>query len=127
MDKYSALVGNSWGEPAGGPQAVEIDGVPATLDFSFVFNRSGPVRLELVQEIPGTIWTPGAGVHHLGFWSDDVDGESETLTREGYPVTVGIFIDPSAPPMVTYHQGFGGVYFELVSTSLRPVIEALWA
>jgi hypothetical protein len=30
-------------------------------------------RLELLQTVPNTVWTPAdSGVHHIGYWSDDV-------------------------------------------------------
>jgi hypothetical protein len=127
MKRYSALVGDDWSEVAGGPQPVKVDGVAGSLDFGFCFSRQGPVRIELVRAMPGTIWTAGAGVHHLGFWSDDVAGESARLTAQGCGLLVAIHVDIDQPPMATYHQGFGNVYIELVSTEVREFLEAMWS
>jgi hypothetical protein len=123
---YGPLVGHSWSDQAGGPQPCVVDGVRTTLDFGFMFSRGNGVRIELVRQIPGTIWTTGAGVHHLGFWSDDVAAESSALTQGGCPLTVAIHMDDAEPPIATYHHGFGGVYIELVSTSVREYLESLW-
>ncbi len=58
-----------------------------TLDLRFTYSVSVP-RLELIQSMPGTLWVPAptSGVHHVGYWSDDVASDGDLLATRGYAV-----------------------------------------
>ena len=67
-----------------------------------VYSGADP-RLELLQTVPGTVWTPAdSGVHHIGYWSDDVESDLATLES-------------------------GGPRIELVSRNMEPFIAYWWA
>ena len=53
--------------------------------FRFVYSAEGPVHMELVQEMPGSLWVTngGAGLHHLGYWSADIDADGAALEAGG--------------------------------------------
>ncbi len=54
-----------------------------TIPMKMVYSGAEP-RLELLQTVPGTVWTPAdSGVHHLGYWSDDVENDLATLESNG--------------------------------------------
>ncbi|GAA1510890.1 VOC family protein [Nocardioides humi] len=58
-----------------------------TMEVGAVYSRSGPVHYELLQQHPGGLWAD-LGLHHLGYFTDDLPGEIERLcaagaTREG--------------------------------------------
>jgi hypothetical protein len=128
MDEYGALFGVDWGQRMISEVPVELTpGERAPLAFDAIYSSSGPMHVELVQQIPGTIWKVGGGLHHIGFWSDDVDGEAETLAAAGHPVVAALFPDPDGPRMITMHQGPQGMFVELVASAVRPMIEAMWA
>lgn len=91
--EYERLLGVRWGfssesaKPEGTPDEMPVlfpDGF-RTVDFQFAYSEQGPHRLELVQMIPGTIWTVDlAGhAHHVGYWCDDIVGVSRALTEAG--------------------------------------------
>ena len=46
------------------------------LDLRFAYSATEP-RLEIIRSVPGSLWVPapGSGIHHLGYWSDDVEHE----------------------------------------------------
>ena len=56
--------------------------------MKMVYSGAEP-RLELLQTVPGTVWTPAdSGVHHLGYWSDDVESDLATLESNGMTLEV---------------------------------------
>ncbi len=81
------------------------------------FARVGPAEIELVQCIEGRIFqsrfldTWGEGIHHIGFYVDDVDTEVKKLTAQGAKVFV------HDPGRFAYLDagGVGGAIFELIA------------
>jgi len=84
----------------------------ARLAFAFL----GPLQIELVQPVEGRIFqsrfldTFGEGLHHLGFYVDDVDGEASNLVARGAKLLL------TDPGNFAYLEsgGPGGVIFELM-------------
>ena len=82
------------------------------------FANLGPLHIELVQCTEGRIlqsrfldnW--GEGVHHIGFYVDDVDAEAENLVAQGAKILIRdpgrfAYLDASGPDT-------GGAIFELM-------------
>ena len=84
----------------------------ARLAFAYL----GPLQIELVQPVEGRIFqsrfldTFGEGLHHLGFYVDDVDGEASNLVAQGAKLLI------TDPGNFAYLEsgGPGGVIFELM-------------
>lgn len=84
----------------------------ARLAFAYL----GPLQIELVQPVEGRIFqsrfldTFGEGLHHLGFYVDDVDGEASNLVARGAKLLI------TDPGNFAYLEsgGPGGVIFELM-------------
>ena len=98
-----------------------------TIDLRFTYSVSVP-RIELIQSIPGTLWTPaaGSGIHHLGYWSDDLPSDSSLLQERGYALeAAGARDDGTA--IWAYHRGAVGPRIELVSRELLPFMEQWWS
>jgi len=80
------------------------------------FAYLGPVQVELVQPVEGRIFQSrfldnfGEGLHHLGFYVDDVDGEVSNLVAQGVKLLL------TDPGNFAYLEsgGPGGVIFELM-------------
>ena len=80
------------------------------------FASLGSVTLELIQPIEGRIFhsefldSHGEGLHHLGFYVDDVDAEAANLVEQGCSVL------SSLPGVYAYMDtgGPGGVIFEVI-------------
>ena len=79
-------------------------------------------RLEIIQAVPGTLWEPaaGSGIHHLGYWSDDVAADSAALEERGYALE-------AAGQVWAYHRNPAGPRIELVNRVVQPGMEAYWA
>ncbi|WP_067887854.1 VOC family protein [Nocardia vaccinii] len=86
VTRLTEVFGYEWGPEVGGPVTVDLpDGKAVDLDLRCVYSVTVP-RLEVVRSVADTLWDPAgeAGVHHIGFWSDDVAADTEALLRHGY-------------------------------------------
>jgi hypothetical protein len=67
----------------------------------------------------------GSGIHHLGYWSDDVAADSAALEEAGYAHEgSGVGLDGS--PAWSYHRSPTGPRIELVSRALEPFMATMW-
>ena len=75
MDWFTKAAGYRWTRAVDVEQVVTPDGeitMPMRIAYS---GRRTTARV--LQTIPGTVWVPAnSGVHHLGYWSDDVESDS---------------------------------------------------
>ena len=120
MAELTAALGVTWDEPhdsAYGPWKIRA-----------TYSVDGPPFLELVQGEAGGPWDTGKGshLHHLGYWSDDVAGDSAALVQHG----VAIDFDPGTvgrSGRFCYHLAkASGVRVEVVSASNRAQREPGW-
>jgi len=123
----SHVFGYEWGEEMGGPISVTLPDGDVVIDLVCMYSMSSP-RLELVRAVPGTLWQPaaGSGVHHIGYWSDDVAEDAAALERHGFGREAA-GQGPDGNPYWTYHRGATGPRVELVSRMLQPVMEQYFA
>lgn len=104
-------------------------GAVEELSFRLVYSIEGPHHLELVEEMPGTLWTTSGGpavVHHFGYWSNDLEADGAELERQG-AVAVAVDVPESGEPVFRYHRSALGFYIELVAARMQPRMEAMWA
>lgn len=93
---------------------IDVKGRPWKVRMAFAY--IGPVQIELVQCTEGRIFqsrfldTWGEGVHHIGFYVDDVDAEVKNLVARGAKVLI------HDPGRFAYLDagGVGGAIFELM-------------
>jgi hypothetical protein len=102
-----------------------------TADFRVTYSINGPPHFEIIEPTLGTIWAPGSGdgIHHLGYWSEDLAADSERLTRAGY-VWEATYDNPevAGPFGFTYHTLPGtGVRVELVDAARKPAFDSWMA
>ena len=106
MDWFTKVAGYTWTDVVTVDQdAVTPDG-EVTIPMKMVYSGAEP-RLELLQTVPGTVWTPAdSGVHHLGYWSDDVESDLATLESNGMAFEVKSYNpDGSGHAAVGLRQG----------------------
>ena len=93
----------------------------------FVLSLEEP-RLELVEEIPGSVWVSNGtnGAHHFGYWAeaDRIAQISQALADAGLPVEASNDHEADGQLVWVYHRGFGGVRIELLSTLIKPSMDA---
>jgi hypothetical protein len=127
MAALSSVFGYEWGPEVGALTPVTLPDGEATLDLRCAYSTSVP-RLEVVRSIPGTLWEPagGAGIHHVGYWSDDVAADSAELERNGY-VREATRLGPDGAPFFTFQRSPACFRIELVSRAAQPGLEQCWA
>jgi Glyoxalase/Bleomycin resistance protein/Dioxygenase superfamily len=122
--EFGALLGVTWLQGGGEVRIRSVDGVQIART-AYAISAEGPHHVELVQSVPGTLYTvSGSGrAHHLGYWADDVRATSAALSRRGLPEVASISIgDDDVAPICAYHQAGDRFYVELVSTAMRRVL-----
>ena len=67
----------------------------------------------------------GSGIHHLGYWSDDVVADAALLVARGY-ATEATGVRPDGTPVWAYHRSARGPRIELVSRDLAAGLEQYW-
>jgi hypothetical protein len=127
LAQLTELFGYRWCDQVAAPSPVALPTGDTVVDFRFAYSMDAP-RLEVIQAIPGTLWTPvvASGLHHLGYWSEDVDGDSAVLAQRGL-AREAAGVQPDGSATWAYHRGASGPRIELVSTQLRPLMERWWA
>ncbi len=91
-----------------------VDGQPGKVKLCFA--DLGGIQLELIQPLEGRIFHSqhleehGEGLHHLGFYVDDVDAEAQNMVDQGATVL------SSMPGRFAYLDtgGPGGVIYEVI-------------
>lgn len=82
MAQFSAASGVTWGRVQRFPAEFASPSGTRTYDQTFVLSLEGPPYIELLVQVPDSVWER-TGLHHLGMWSDDVAGESADLEERG--------------------------------------------
>ncbi len=123
----SELFGYEWCQEIGGRVAVRLPTGVAEIELRCVYSTTSP-RVEVVRSVPGTLWVPaaGSGVHHVGYWSDDLPADAADLVRRGYHAEA-TGLRPDGAPFWAYHRSAAGPRIELVSRALQPVLTECWA
>ena len=127
LAQLSEVFGYEWGTLVEVEQPVHLPGGDVSVPFRFRYSCQAP-RLEVIQSQPGTLWTAvaGSGIHHLGYWSDDIAADGAELDRAGYAFEAA-GDDGSGNRTWAYHRGPSGPRIELITRALEPMLSTLWA
>jgi len=126
LERLATLFGYQWSDEVALTTTVRFASGDQDVEMRFRYSRNAP-RLEVIQQRPGTLRMPveGAGIHHLGYWSDDVAADGAALREAGYAVEAE-GVDGSGTPTWAYFGDGHHPRIELVSTSLRPFMQQLF-
>lgn len=121
LARFSATHGYRWCEPVAIDQFITTPAGEQTVPMRIVYSVDEP-RIEILQSIPGTIWTPAdSGIHHLGYWSDDVEADVASLVATGMELEATTPLDDGSP-LFAYCHGPGRTRIELVNRVMEPMI-----
>ena len=87
MAALTALMGVSW-TPVRSGQSFPVTSPRRGLvadDARRTHSREGPLRMELLEGTPGSVWAPDREphVHHVAYWAADVTWACRLLEAEG--------------------------------------------
>jgi lactoylglutathione lyase len=121
-EQLTAAGGYSWTAVVESDVPVQFADGERVVTLRVCFSTASP-HLELIQAVPGTVWEPpSSGVHHLGYWSDDVAADCADLEAKGYAVEA--WSDLGGLRMFAYCWSPLGPRVELVHRSFAPVLRS---
>ncbi len=124
QQEVGRLFGVTWLEGGGSVRMVTPDG-PSVVTTKYAMSAEGPHHVELVESLPGTLYTASTSLrpHHLGYWVLDVEAASTTLSASGLPCAASVSIEGSdRGPIAAYHQAGDDFYVEIVARWMRRVL-----
>ena len=123
----SETLGYEWGIETGGPLEISVPSGELRVDIRCVYSITVP-RLEVIREVAGTLWepVPGSGIHHVGYWSDDVAADIAELERWGYEVEA-LRPGPDGTPLFAFLSASAGVRIELLTRAAEGGLSRCWA
>ncbi|CAN5398646.1 hypothetical protein BH23ACT3_BH23ACT3_17550 [soil metagenome] len=130
MDELGATLGITWCEPQEREQAVWLPEEGATtIALRFTYSAEGPQHVELLDGAAGTIWDgrDQPGLHHVGLWSDDVAGDTESLLSAGWTLRLAQTSPADGYGVFTYVQPPSGLLVELVWSAVQPMFDRWFA
>lgn len=121
LARFSATTGYRWCEPVSVDQLITTPAGEQTVPMRIVYSVDEP-RIEILQAVPGTIWVPtDSGIHHLGYWSDDVEADVASLLATGMELEATTPLDDEST-LFAYCHGPGRTRIELVNRVMQPMI-----
>jgi hypothetical protein len=116
-----SLFGYRWCDEVRVPNPVTTPAGESVVDLRFRYSMDAP-RVEVIQAVPGTLWEPaaGSGIHHLGYWSDDLAGDTAALEARGCAME-------ASGQVWAYHRSPSGPRIELVDRAVQPMLEQYWS
>jgi hypothetical protein len=113
-DELSRTLGLHWRPRIRGVSLIRVGELELQFDVDAVYSVQGPTFIELIRARPGTPWAR-PGLHHLGYWSDDVVAASAELEVSGMPETARFIRDGEV--LAVYHRLADGLQMELLPRS----------
>jgi hypothetical protein len=123
--RLSSLLGVEWGPTMEADTEVRTaSGSDDVVSLKLCYSTKAP-HLELVEERPGTPWICNeySNLHHIGFFSDSLTGDSRGLEGGACPLEICGRAGAEAPRMFSYHRDPLGVRFEYVDAASRTMME----
>lgn len=94
----------------------------AKVALKAAFSRAGPPHFELIEGVPGTIWSPGeaAMLHHVAYWvpEERLDERSRDLEARGMVLEATRLNMAGTAVRAVYHRWRTGFRVELLAWGL---------
>ena len=119
--EFSDSLGLIWASVQVAELCLQIGGTRENVKLPFVYSRSGPPYLELLQAQPEGYYAlpEGGGIHHVGMWVDDLAEASAGLAARGMPREAAGVQDGRCPALFAFHTNPHGLRLELVERAGR--------
>ena len=91
------------------------------------YSTTGPHFVELIQQLDATAYnvlTGGPTIHHLGFVTNDLEGDMARLDAQGFAPELYALDGDGRPARMAFHQNHhGGLWIELVSADFAVFLD----
>jgi catechol 2,3-dioxygenase-like lactoylglutathione lyase family enzyme len=124
MTSVGALFGLTWAkeEPILVQPALRDRGGPVSWQSErVVHSMGGPMRVELLQGGPGSVWHTDqpSVLHHVAYWVDDIAATAARLEADGWTLEVTTAGADDRPSMFAYLTKPGNARVEITDASRR--------
>jgi catechol 2,3-dioxygenase-like lactoylglutathione lyase family enzyme len=124
--RLTELLGIVWGPVVEAPTEVQdAEGRVMEVALKMCYSTEAPY-LELIEERLGTPWVCNehSNLHHIGFFTGDVDAESMRLTGAACPLDITRHGESADGIGWVYHRDPLGIRIELVDAATREMLES---
>ena len=117
----SDSLGLTWASVQIAELCLQIGDRRENVELPFVYSRSGPPYLELLQAQPSGYYaaSQAGAIHHVGLWVDDLAEASARLAARGMPLEAAGVQDERCPALFAFHTNPHGLRLELVERANR--------
>jgi catechol 2,3-dioxygenase-like lactoylglutathione lyase family enzyme len=122
MEQLARSFGHEWSDVLDREVPIHLVGGEESSRVRWTASRGGPPQWEVIEAESG-LWAaasnPGSGLHHLAYWSDDLDGDSAELQAQGYRLEAW-GDDEHGVTRFIYLLGPGGLRIEIGAAETKP-------
>jgi catechol 2,3-dioxygenase-like lactoylglutathione lyase family enzyme len=88
--RWSDTFGFEWTPVQRRERSIRMEGAEQSVDLAVTWSLEGPVRVELLEAVEGTVWERRHGhpIHHVCYWVPDLATEGARLLALGWRVEV---------------------------------------
>jgi hypothetical protein len=129
MSSWGVALGLHWAPPKTATTPMRCpDGVKGR-EVRFSYSVEGPHHIELLEQVdpsPYLSLTGGRYIHHLGYYTRDLAGQSRRLEELGFPCELsGVASGSDGVARATFHRNplAPGMWIELVDESVASDID----
>lgn len=124
MASVGPLLGLMWAEEMTGRDAPKMRGPNGEVDWVLnrvVHSMGGPMRVELLEGGPGSVWETDrpAVLHHVAYWVDDIAAVATMLEADGWQLEVTVATEDGRPGMFAYLTKPGNARVEITEARRR--------
>jgi hypothetical protein len=119
METYTKALGAEWREVSTGTVDFWTPGEVGVLTFRAAYSVQGPPFLQIEESGDPRLWPVRSYsyVHHLGFWSDDLDSDAAQLFRAGMQRVTSF--SREGVEIANVHRAENGPSIELITSAWR--------
>jgi hypothetical protein len=128
MSLWGEALGLHWAPPKTATTPMRCPSGVFGREVRFVYSLEGPHHIELLEQLDPTPYlslTGGRHIHHLGYYTTDLAGQSRRLEELGFPCELSGVTPDGQRGRATFHRNplSPGIWIELVDGTVAADID----
>ena len=118
--RFGVVLGLAFETPREMAIVIEEDGISKERTIRVAYSVEGPPFLELIESQPDGFWGHhhGEGLHHIGCWEQDLEGQLQEMVDQGSDPDARILVDDQLTAVYLQRATLHGVRVEVVARRL---------